>query len=120
MEHVDGYFGVIVLTVSGGYQSQNVEHVDGYFGVIMLTVSGGYQSQSMEWFPLTYHLGADFDYGNTMGPGDGWLLVLGGVLCPPLCGWFLTSRVDGPKHPKTTGRTFCLPLKRGCPKVSSP
>ena len=37
-------------------------------GVIILTVSGGYQSQKMGLFPLTHHLGGDFDHGKIMRP----------------------------------------------------
>ena len=36
--------------------------------VIILTVSGGYQSQNMGCFPLTHHLGGDFDHGKNMRP----------------------------------------------------
>ena len=37
-------------------------------GTIILTVSGGYQSQKWGCFPITHHLGGDFDHGKTMRP----------------------------------------------------
>ena len=37
-------------------------------GVIILTVSGGYQSQEMWWLPFKPPLSGDFDHGKTMRP----------------------------------------------------
>ena len=37
-------------------------------GIMILTVSGGYQSQKWGCFPLTHYLGGDFDHGKTMRP----------------------------------------------------
>ena len=34
----------------------------------MLAVSGGFPARNWGSFPLSYHLGADFDHGKTKGP----------------------------------------------------